>query len=106
MEAFISPLASGVELSASGGARRAGVLDWEFKRESRFMFSVADVRSVFCGVRTGGGGIGLRSPENICARTADFELEDLIERLSMHKMGQLRDHKISTLGEELTIWTS
>ena len=70
------------------------------------MFSVADVRSVFCGVRIGGGGIGLRSPENICARTTDFELEDLIERLSMHRMGQLRYYKIITLGEGLTIWTS
>ena len=80
------------------------MVDWEFRRESRFMLSVADVRSVLCGVRADGDGIGLRSPEDICARMADFKFEDLIERFSMHKTGQLRDHKVPTLGEELTIW--
>ena len=69
------------------------------------MFSVADVRSVFCGVRVGWGGIGLRSPDDICARMADFEFEDLIERFSMHKTGQLRGHKVSTLEGVLTICT-
>jgi hypothetical protein len=99
VEALISPLTCDVELPASVGARRPGVLDWEPKRESRFMFSVADVRSVFCGVRMGCGGIGLRSPAAICARMADFEFEDLIERFSIHKTGRLRDHKVSTLEE-------